>query len=241
MNSLKLTLLFSQFCCFLCFFGCLKKTGGVGDLNVLKKGGGGLIFDKNPSKLFYKAYQDKNNQRLDSITHLVRYYEKNLYGNVFWNNYLKNKINVTMQETREYYLKNRFYFKRKYEELLVLHYLTQDIEEAKKVALSLFENDGNVRLETIKKYNIIHSKIKKGVLPSNVDNIVFSSLFKKNFGPIKSNLGYHIIEISDRFKKDSYIGLDEVYDEITRAIYNNKKFLLFNNLVDSLFLEYKND
>jgi len=236
MNCLKLIIFFILFC----LSACSKKTVNTEGVVVFKKQGVSVL-EKNPSLLFYKAYQKQSDQKIDSIASLVFYYEKTLYGNLFWNNYIKNKISVTMEEIRQYYLKNRFYFKRNNEELLVLHYLTKDKEEAEKVASSLFQKDGNVRFETINKYNITHSKIKKGELPSNVDNIVFSSLVKKSFGPIKSKLGYHIVEISDRFKKNSYIGLDEVYDEISQTLYNNKKSFLFNNLVDSLFLEYKND
>ena len=240
MNRLKLIVFFFLFCSFY-FFGCSKRTIEKSNVNIFEKQQGGVVLNKNTYKLFYRAYQETNNQKVDSITELVGFYEKTLYGNLFFNNFIKNKIKITMKEIRDYYLKNRFYFKRKEEELLVLHYLTNDIEKAKKVAFSLLKKDGDIRFKTINKYNITHSKVKKGELPTVVDNIVFSSLVKKNFGPIKSNFGYHVIEISDRFKKDSYVGLDEVYDEISQTIYSYKKSVLFDSLVDSLFLEYNND
>ena len=94
----------------------------------------------------------------------------------------------------------------------------------------------------MKDYDIIYSKLKKGDLPTILDNVVFSS-FSTNrvVGPIKTNFGYHIVEVVDYLKKGGYLGLDEVYDQISQNIYNYKRASLLDNLIDSLSLEYKND
>ena len=180
--------------------------------------------------------------KIDSIEEMVSSYEKILYGNVYLENHLKDKVFVSMEEIREYYINNKFEFVRKNDELLVLHFTTENVGEAKKVGLDLSKKDGDVKLKTMKDYNIIYSKLKKGDLPTTLDNIVFSSFSTDRvIGPIKTDFGYHVVVVVDYLKKGGYLGLDEVYDQISQNIYNYKRVSLLKTLIDSLSMEYKND
>jgi parvulin-like peptidyl-prolyl isomerase len=58
-------------------------------------------------------------------------------------------------------------------------------------------------------------------------------------GPVESRFGFHVFEVIDFFSAGSFVGLDEVYDEVSQEIYRNKRLVLFDNLLDSLTLEYK--
>ena len=218
-------------------FGCDTKTSVFEENKKIEN----HVLDKNV-ELFFFEYQKNMGGKIDSIEQMVSLYEKILYGNVYLENHLKDRVFVSMEEIREYYLNNRFEFIRKNDELLVLHFTTENVGEAKKVGLALSKKDGDIKLKTMKDYDIIYSKLKKGDLPKILDNVVFSS-FSTNrvVGPIKTNFGYHIVEVVDYLKKGDYLGLDEVYDQISQNIYNYKRASLLDNLIDSLSLEYKND
>ena len=49
------------------------------------------------------------------------------------------------------------------------------------------------------------------------------------------------MEIIDHLKGGGFLGLDEVYDQISQNIYNYKKARLLKSLTDSLLVEYKDD
>lgn len=219
-------------------YGC-SKNEGVLDKNKKVE----TVLAKNKGfELFFLEYQKNFGGKIDSIEQLVSLYEKVLYGNVFLEKHLKDKIYVSMEEIREYYLNNKFEFVRKDNELLVLHFISRKVEEAKKVGLALSKKEGNIKLNTMKDYNIIYSKLKKGDLPQTLDNIVFSSFSTgRIIGPIKTDFGYHVVEVVDYLKKGGVLGLDEVYDQISQNIYNYKRANLLENLIDSLSMEYKND
>ena len=218
-------------------FSCNIKADDLSENKKIKNS----ILNKN-SDLFFFEYKKNIGGEIDSIEEMISLYEKVLYGNVYLENYLKDKVFVSMKEIREYYLNNKFDFIRKNDQLLVLHFTTENVDEAKKVGLALSKKDGDVKLKTMKEYDIIYSKLKKGDLPKTLDNIVFSSFSKSRVvGPIKTDFGYHVVEVVDYLKKGDYLGLDEVYDQISQNIYNYKRASLLGSLIDSLSVEYKND
>ena len=198
--------------------------------------------ERNTSDLLFLGYKDNIGGTIDSLEQKVSDYRKFLYGNVFLEKHLEERILVDMNEVRKYYFDNRFNFIRKNDLLLVAHFISKNVEEAKKVGLSLSKKDGNLKLKTMKEFGIIYSKVKKGDLPPTLDNIVFSSYTKgRVVGPIKTGFGYHVVEIIDHLKSGDFLGLDEVYDQISQNIYNYKKARLLKNLTDSLLVEYKDD
>lgn len=218
-------------------FSCNRKADVLSENKKINNS----ISNKN-SDLFFFEYKKNIGGEIDSIEEMISLYEKVLYGNVYLENYLKDKVFVSMKEIREYYLNNKFDFIRKNDQLLVLHFTTENVDEAKKVGLALSKKDGDVKLKTMKEYDIIYSKLKKGDLPKTLDNIVFSSFSKSRVvGPIKTDFGYHVVEVVDYLKKGDYLGLDEVYDQISQNIYNYKRASLLGSLIDSLSVEYKND
>ena len=198
--------------------------------------------ERSTSDLLFLGYKDNIGGTIDSLEQKVSDYRKFLYGNLFLEKHLEERVFVDMNEIRKYYFENKFNFIRKDDLLLVAHFISKDVEEAKKVGLALSKKDGGIKLKTMKEFNIIYSKVKKGDLPPTLDNIVFSSYTKgRVVGPIKTGFGYHVVEIIDHLKSGSLLGLDEVYDQISQNIYNYKKARLLKNLTDSLLVEYKDD
>ena len=57
-------------------------------------------------------------------------------------------------------------------------------------------------------------------------------------GPIKTEYGYHVIEVLGRFSAGTQIDVDEVYDEIYQRLLNQKKALMSNKYLDSLRNKY---
>tara|TARA_Y100000591_G_C21765401_1_gene662544 strand:+ start:330 stop:1031 length:702 start_codon:yes stop_codon:yes gene_type:complete len=197
---------------------------------------------KTPSDLLFLSYKRSFGGTIDSLEEKISSYRRFLYGNQFLENHLEGRILVEMDEVRDYYLNNKFDFIRKDDLLLVVHFFSNDLEEAKEVGFALSKKDGSLKLKTMKDYNMIYSKVKKGELPPTLDNIVFSSYTTgRVVGPIKTDFGYHVVEVIDYLKSGGFLGLDEVYDEISQNIYNYKKAKLLKNLYDSLLVEYKYD
>jgi len=74
-----------------------------------------------------------------------------------------------------------------------------------------------------------------GSLIDELNNALFSSRHKKRLiGPIKSTHGYHVLVVLERFKENSTIPLEELYDEIYQRIYQQKFALKSLRVLDSL-------
>ena len=233
---MKIKLIFVFFLCGVFVLSCAKENSVSKEEKTLD------IREKNTSDLLFLGYKDNIGGTIDSLEQKISNYRKFLYGSLFLEKHLEERILVDMEEIRKYYFENRFNFIRKDDLLLVAHFISTDVEKAKKVGLSLSKKDGSLKLKTMKEFNIIYSKVKKGDLPPTLDNIVFSSYTKgRVVGPIKTDFGYHVVEIIDHLKSGGFLGLDEVYDQISQNIYNYKKARLLKNLTDSLLVEYKDD
>ena len=61
----------------------------------------------------------------------------------------------------------------------------------------------------------------RGTLPSNVENVVFSMKKNELRGPLRTERGYHLIQVVGR-KESSARSLDEVKDELREQIYGQK-------------------
>ena len=81
--------------------------------------------------------------------------------------------------------------------------------------------------------------VEKGEMIDTLDGVVFeSSRSNIVFGPIRTDYGFHIIEVLNRYRFGSQIDLDEAYDEIYQTIFNQKKKMRSVELIDSLRNHY---
>ena len=240
MSNTKIVFRVGCVACFLLFFlGCTpeKKSG---EKHVSDEKPNSVQGSTNTNKLLYAAYQKRGGGYNEKTELLVEQYREALLGRLFWEEYQSSRITVSMDEIRSHYIKNKHRFKRATNQLRVLSFLLNTLEEAvaTKEALSLY--NPTIRATTIKKHKASPRTISPGSLPQEVDALLFSKN-KSNIivGPVESKFGFHVFEVLDFFPADSFVGLDEVYDDVSQEIYRKKRGSLFSSLLDSLTKEHK--
>ena len=88
-------------------------------------------------------------------------------------------------------------------------------------------------------FNVDVTIVEKGSLIEQLDLEIFSnSRTTCVIGPVKTDYGYHIIEVLTRYKKGSQIDIDEAYDEIYQRLFNQRKSLKSIKYLDSLRNHY---
>ena len=223
----------------LIFFGCNTENKSK-NKNVSHGEPGTVQSSSRVNKLLYMAYQKNGGGYTENTELLVQQYREALLGGLFWEQYQSSRISVNIDEVRTHYINNRGRFKRVTNQLRVLSFLLNTLEEADSIKNALSQRNSTIRSTIIQTYKAS----PKTVSPGSFTQEVYEVLFKNNeregvVGPVESKLGFHVFEVLDFFPAGSVVGLDEVYDEVSQEIYRDKRLVLFNNLLDSLKQEYK--
>lgn len=147
---------------------------------------------------------------------------------------LKDKGGVSRSDVEAYYKKNLSSFKRQSNEFFGFHALMATRDDARALERAIEKNN----LE--KKQALVASRPKETGL-FKVENLlpeVKEYLLKKKrpgiFGPIKSDLGYHLVEVKTWYDRGSLKSLDEVWEEIAARLSINRQRQIESVLVDSL-------
>jgi len=184
--------------------------------------------------LFLEAV-DKGLAKDQDLKLRVDTYRKSLYGNAYVDMYLSNKIFVNTDEVREHYRNNREVFRRDRPEARLVHFILPSQEEASEVKRSLLKYDEETRQNFLASYHVDVKTVMQGDLIPELDQIIFSSKQPQGIlGPVKTSYGFHVFKVFEFYPKDSFRGLDEVYDEISQQIFRLKSELLYIQLIDSL-------
>ena len=163
-----------------------------------------------------------------------------MLGNIALENFLKTQIKIENAEIKSYYDKNRDLFRRLRNGAKIMHYFFTDDTAARFIADAIRqENDIIDRKELLATYNVEVSSVEEGYLVAELDREIFSNNQTNTvIGPIKTEYGYHVIEVLGRFSAGTQIDVDEVYDEIYQRLLNQKKALMSNKYLDSLRNKY---
>jgi len=147
---------------------------------------------------------------------------------------LKDKGSVTRAEVEVYYNENISSFKRQSNEFFGFHVLMPTRDSARELERAIEKND----LE--KKQALVASRPKETGL-FQVENLipeVKEYLLKRKregiFGPVRSDLGYHLVEVRTWYDRGSLKSLDEVWEEIAARLSVNRHRHIESVLVDSL-------
>lgn len=185
--------------------------------------------------LFYDAAK-KDGVHQDELLQSARdqYFKKIVIGS-----YLQTKtsggVTVTNDEIREYYDSFSDSFTRQKEEAHVHHFFTIKHSEARKIRTKLMNKNSNESLdELFKTFNVETKTVTKDLLIKKLDRAIFKNKKDKIIGPIRTDKGYHVIDVINRYKKGSKRGLEEVYDEIYQRLLKQKQVIRSENLLDSL-------
>jgi len=182
--------------------------------------------------VLYKAAIEKEYDKDSFIIDKRDLFFKNLIISSFLEQETAQNIIITKDSIREYYKKNKLEFKRTEDEVYVDHYKTKSIKNAKLVFsfLTTKKTKGQVNISS---FFSSSNYIKKNQTDPVFNKPLFDS--KNNIvGPIEKDGFYHVFNIVEKYKKDSFIGLDLVSDKIYQRLYKKEELLAKKNLIDSL-------
>jgi len=191
-------------------------------------------------ELLYLAAKHGGLENDETLISQVNLYRKDLLGNAFMNNYIASQISIENSEIKTYYDKYRSSFKRQNSSAKVMHFFTTSDSTAQYIFNILKKpKSSDDRKELLESYNVNITTVEKNNLVERLDLSIFSNN-RTNFtlDPIKTDYGYHVIEVLDRYKAGSQINIDEAYDEIYQRLFNQKKALMSINFLDSLRNHY---
>ena len=170
----------------------------------------------------------------------VDIYRKKLFGNTYMDNYLASTISIENSDIKNYYDNNRGSFMHNNDGAKIMHFYTMYDSIAMYIAESLKKSNNSVdKKSLLANFNVDVTIVEKGSLIEQLDTEIFSnSRTNIVIGPVKTDYGYHIIEVLSRFKKGTQIDIDEAYDEIYQRLFNQRKALKSINYLDSLRNHY---
>ena len=246
-------------CSFLFFFGCggNKKTeknivARVGSETLTKEnllflvgnqGGGADTYSRTinnwvKNKLLYNAAISIGLNKDLSLAKKRDFFYESLLISSFINIQTKKRAKTTKKEVSDYYLKNKSSFRRTDDEVVVKHFTFPTKKEAKKATKELKKKKPSVDMEDfLKKQQIQTKTIRKKEAGSNLLSFVFDSSVGDVLGPKENNKEFHVFQILQKNTKGSFLGLEQVYDEIYQRLYKEKEILILEAVVDSLRLK----
>lgn len=143
------------------------------------------------------------------------------------------KISVTPSEVRDYYQNNLSTFKRKKPCARIFSVVAGTNKEASQLIQRLKKDGVSAHGDILNNYHSQVAVVCDGELIAGLND----AIFKGNsivVGPIKTEFGFHVCHIIDRYKTGTFISLDEVYDDISTMIYLSKRKEIYISLIDSL-------
>ena len=184
--------------------------------------------------LFKEAQEEGFTKDKNLLEKKDLYFKKLVIGSYIESKTLSN-ININKQRIREYYTNNKESFIRSSASASVYHFITDNHAEARTIRkLLLKKKSGESIDELFKQHSVELKTVYKNRLIDKLDIAIFDRKEGPIIGPIKTSKGYHVLEILNRYKKGSQLGLEEVYDEIYQRMLKKNQLSLLNGLIDSL-------
>ncbi|MGI6685173.1 MAG: foldase protein PrsA [Bacillota bacterium] len=196
--------------------------------NLIVQNGGQTLFDQT-----LKAY----NLTLDDV-------KKDIGKNMKLEKLLQKEVSVSEEEMKSYFQKNKESFNQQ-EQVQVRHILVDDEATAKEVKEKL---DAGVDFaELAKKYSTDSGTkdaggelgfISKGQMVAEFEEAAFSLKVGQTSEPIKSDYGYHIINVKDK-KEAKAANYEDAKAEIKEILLDQKIQTEYNSWLDKKYKEYK--
>ncbi len=176
----------------------------------------------------------------------VENYKKSLLVQRFLNNKLNKNFRISQKEIEDNYSDNIKEFIRKQDEVHIIHLLIENRDNA--IFNEIKESDD--LKEIIKKYYFDTRSTYESpngdlgyVVVSSLPEFIQKRLSKQKTGEIskyiKSDFGYHFVQLLDRQKAGSQIDIELVKDEIVRRLKWQKREQEFVRLMDELKEKYQ--
>ena len=139
-------------------------------------------------------------------------------------------------EVSQYYIKNKKSFARAGDEVVVKHFVSKTLKEAKSIKKELNKNKKSKKIEEIiKKHKPTTRTLRAELLKDSLVGFVFGGNVGDVLGPKKHGEDYHVFQILKKNKKGSLRGLELVHDEIYQRLYKKKEIDVLKQTIDSLY------
>ena len=163
-----------------------------------------------------------------------RYYKKLIIGS-----YLQTKtstsVAVSNSDIRKYYDKNPSGFFRQNNEAYIYHFFTKRHLDARSIRSALLKKQPEeITRELFDLYRVEKKTVKEGFLLKELDLEIFKNTDGSVLGPIRTDSGYHVIKVINKYKKGSKVGLEGVYDKIYQRLLKQRQVAAAADLLDSL-------
>jgi|GEM_PF-362256 len=168
------------------------------------------------------------------FNHRVETYRRRLLADKQLDAVLKDWGDVSGAEIEAYYQQNLASFRRQSNEFFGFHVILPTRDEGRQLERAIESGD----LEKKQALVAMHPKETGLFKVETLDPEVKEYLLKKKregiFGPIESDLGFHLVEVRTWYPRGSAKSLDEVWEEIAARLSINKQRHIETELVDSL-------
>ena len=159
-------------------------------------------------------------------------YYNQLIISSFIEKHVSSRINILKDDVRLYYKQNKSNFIRNQDEAQIEQYIMESEKEARKLIRS-FSSRKVVDVDRFSIRSTYQDIIKKGTFSKEVDDDIF--IRKKSVvGPVFLGGNICVLKVLNRYKRGSFLGLDEVYDEVYQRLYKTKSITEKSRLLDSL-------
>ncbi|MCF7797008.1 MAG: peptidyl-prolyl cis-trans isomerase [Lentisphaeria bacterium] len=161
-------------------------------------------------------------------------YYRRLLADKMMQKFMRQSIQISDQEIRDYYARNQDNFRRAEDEIFALHVLLPSRDEARELRRVLLANDLDKKAEFLRKYQNETGLFKLSDLIPDLRNRLSRNREPGVYGPYWSDFGYHVMNVTQWYAKDDLRPLEEVWDEIAGRLSIDRQMDYRLAITDSL-------
>ena len=199
-----------------------------------------VVEDWVDEQLLVKCAVDNGAEKNPDVKRKISQAKKQILIDYIRNNFIAERIKISDDELKRYYLNHKDDFIREQDEVRALHIVVQSKSAADSIKKFLRQDSSFCALA--KRYSSEYSKSdscdlgwfsRSEILPGLIKS-VFSASAGDTIGPIKLNGQYHFFVIIDK----QPVGTIRSFEQVKNDIYNTLLAVKFNdvltNIIDSL-------
>ncbi len=164
----------------------------------------------------------------------VATYQRRLLADKQLESVLKATGRIKQEEVEDYYQANLSSFKRVTDEFFGFHAVVPERDLAYQLVRAIKRNDIDLRQQLLGFHPQETGLFQINNLVPEVKNYLLRRKEAGVYGPLRTDLGYHIIEIKSWYNQGTVLSLEEVWEEIAARLSINVQRDLERALVDSL-------
>jgi peptidyl-prolyl cis-trans isomerase C len=195
------------------------------------------------TELLYEAAMDGGIGVTPEIESRLEQFKKDLVADRLVQQVIRERAVVTESEVRAYYDEHEHEYTR---ELRVSHILVNTMEDAAKVKELLQQRTFAwvARRHSIDKHTGVGGDLgflSKGNMIPEFEKVVFDMKIGEVSDVIESELGYHILKITDARDARNRLAYEDVAEDISRILLLEKRAAVYDSLVTALTRSAKID